>query len=482
MLGFLALTIASAQTKEPWEDESWFGTATYNLAAKGSLFNDVLQGQGTWREGMKRHFYWEPPLSFVVNAAASRFFGFSLFTIRAVSIGFGAIAVLCAFVLSKKLTGSDEVSLLAMALVAFDYFFLVGSSDGRMDAMCMALGFGGVTAYFLWREISLPVAILISQSCVAASGITHPNGIIWFAAIWLLIVGLDGRRLRLPLLALAAVPYLVGALGWGLFIAQDPRDFRTQFLGNVGESSSANQSSEHPLKHPITAASDELTERYIFPFGLGAGVDPLRRLKGLVLLIYAAALTAALISRTMRRSTAVRVLFCLIAVSFLEMTFVMGDKMSCYLIHMTPLLAILTAVVFASAMSRGFWARVAILGLVSVMIIVQGGGLWFQISRNTYRNVYLPAVGTIQAYSKPGDVVLGSSVFFWTLRGERRLTDDVRMGYYSHAQPELIVISPFYRAIETHARGTIGDYFQRTLALYSPIPFQNEYEILKKKH
>lgn len=481
LLGFLALTVWSAQTKEPWEDESWFGTATYNLATKGSLSNDVLEGQGTWRDGMKHHFYWEPPLSFVVNAGVSRIVGFSLFTIRSVSIGFGAIALLCAFLLTKKLTGSEQVGLLAMTLVSCDYFFLVGSSDGRMDAMCMALGFGGITAYLLLREKSMPAAMLLAQSCVAASGITHPNGVIWFVSLSILILALDRRRLRPSLLALAAVPYLVGALGWGAFIAQDPADFKIQFLGNVGESSAANTLSEHPLKHPIEAITDEVTERYIYAFGLGRGEEPLKRLKGFVLLVYTGALVTALATRKMRQSMAFRVLLVLIVVSFFEMAFVMGDKMSCYLIQMTPLLAILTAVVLASAISRGLWARRAVWGIVAAMISLQAGGLLYQIGRNTYGTLYMPAVAVIRANSKPGDLVLGSSAFFWTLRGERKLTDDVRLGYYSHAQPDLIVISPFYDAIVEAAKGDIGQYFKRKLALYSTVPFQGEYQILARK-
>jgi len=68
LLLYMGLTFANAYTKAPWEDESWFGVATHNLMTTHALTNDVLDGTGTWREGMKHHFYWQPPLSFVTTA------------------------------------------------------------------------------------------------------------------------------------------------------------------------------------------------------------------------------------------------------------------------------------------------------------------------------------------------------------------------------------------------------------------------------
>jgi hypothetical protein len=382
--------------------------------------------------------------------------------------------------LARKLTVSDEAALLAMALVSFDYFFLIGSSDGRMDAMCMALGLGGIAAYIALRENSLWAAILISQGCVVASGLTHPNGIIWFVGLWLLTLGFDRARLRPTLLVLAAVPYVVGAVGWGSFIAQDPKDFKTQFLGNIRESGSSNQEFQHPLEHPITAIGDEITERYIHPFGLAPGAAPANRLKGMVLAIYAGAVVIAIGSRKVRCSMAGRVLLCVIAVSFILMTYVAGNKMSYYLIHMTPLLAILTAVVLASVMSRGAWFRWAALYVAVSLIALQAAGVLYRIRQNTYRTQYLPAVSAIREHSKSGDLVMGSSAFFWTLRGERRIVDDFRLGYYSHVQPDLIVIGPFYRVLEAPAQGDFRGFLERALSSYHRVPFQGEYEILSR--
>jgi hypothetical protein len=177
----------------------------------------------------------------------------------------------------------------------------------------------------------------------------------------------------------------------------------------------------------------------------------------------------------------VRVLLSLILVAFLELTFVMGDKMFVYLIHMTPLLAMLTAAVLASALSGGVWARVAVVGLASFLIIVQAGGVLLQISQNTYNNRYMPAVAAIRKFSSPGDLIMGSSAFFWTLRDERRLLDDLRLGYYSHAQPDLIVVGPFYDGIQKDAKGEIGAYFEHIFSMYSKILYQGEYVVRSRE-
>lgn len=475
---FIALSASSAKTKEPWEDESWFGAVTYNLASKGSLSTDILEGQGTFREGMAHHFYWEPPLSFVTNAAAVELFGFSLFTIRSVSTAFGMAAVLCAFLLARKLTGSEGTGLLAMALVASDYFFVIGSSDGRMDAMCMALGFAGVTTYFLLREKHLLAAIVLSQIFIAASGLTHPNGMIWFLGLWLLILRFDRGRLRLGMLAAAALPYLVAAAGWGAFIARDPHDFLVQFLGNIRESGSSNGSLQHPLMHPLQAIVSELTERYIYPFGLGTGIPPMNRTKAVILLIYTGSLIAAGLSRQIRRSLAGQAVLCLIAVSFLMLTYMDGNKMSYYLIHITPLLAILTAMVLWSALSRGGRMRWPAVFIAGALIVVQAAGILYRVRQATYAHQYLPAVAAIRSNSNPGDLVIGSAAFFWTLRGERHLKDDFRLGYYTHAHPQLIVIGPFYRTLDRHAGVDLQTYLRNTLASYHTVPFRGEYEIL----
>jgi hypothetical protein len=100
------------------------------------------------------------------------------------------------------------------------------------------------------------------------------------------------------------------------------------------------------------------------------------------------------------------------------------------------------------------------------------------VRQDTYAHQYLPAVAAIRSNSNPGDLVIGSAAFFWTLRGERHLKDDFRLGYYTHAHPQLIVIGPFYRTLDRHAGVDLQTYLRNTLASYHTVPFRGEYEIL----
>ena len=99
--------------------------------------------------------------------------------------------------------------------------------------MSASLGLAGIAAYLNLRELSLTRAVLVSQSCAVAAGLTHPvGGLLWWAALLLLTLYFDLRRLRFRQLMTALIPYVVGGIGWGIYIARSPSDFWAQFIGN----------------------------------------------------------------------------------------------------------------------------------------------------------------------------------------------------------------------------------------------------------
>jgi len=476
---YLILALMSGTTREPSEDESWFATGTYNLAVKGSLSSDVMEDTGTWYEGMRRHVYWVPPLSFVANAVAVKIFGFSLLTIRGASAIWGLLSLVSIYLLVVKLSGSVRAGVAAIGLVAVDYFFLLGVSDGRMDAMCFALGITAVSVYFQLRERNFALAVLLSQSLVVASGLTHPNGILWFLGLLLITVWLDRGRLRLRILALALLPYLIGAVGWGAYVLEDPHNFWKQFGGNVQQAVSSNPNREHPLANPLRATVTEIQNRYLGPFGLSPGIAPVHHLKAIVLFLYVAAIIIALARSSFRKNQAIRIVLLLTAVAFFTLTYIAGDKQFFYLIQITPLMAITLALVLDHGLSqKGFW-RLTVITVIVVLVGVQISGLLYRVRTNTYRNRYLPAVAAIKSCSRPGQLVMGSSAFFWSLHGERRLIDDFRLGFYTHNQPDVFVISPFYKLLEDRSEGQpeLAAWIRQKRMEYHPLPAIGEYEI-----
>lgn len=483
-LMFISLAIAVARTKAPWEDESWFGSAAVTLASEGRLATSLIEGAGTWRAGTARHFYWEPPLSFVTNSIAYRLAGFSVLALRGASIFWGCLALVCCGLLVWKLTGRARAALLALFLISIDYFFILGASDARMDCMCFALGIAGLTSYMFLRERHLGAALVVSQAFVVMSGMSHPNGILWFACVAATVLMNDRQRLTPACLAYAAAPYMVGAVGWGLFINADPKDFVTQFVGNVKESSACNALGRSPLSAPVAGFLTEIHDRYLAPYGLLAGVGTWNRLKAIVLVIYVSAIAIAA-AWSLRSQVPVRILLAMTLIVFLLLAFVTGNKWSRYLIHITPLWAMLLALIVDRALDRGAYFRTAAITVIVGIAVLQWGGVLYHVHQNTYARIYLPTARFVEQNSSSDSFIVGPAAFYWTLSEKRRFVNDLRLGYFTGERADVIVIDDWYRTLLLNGTGDMRpakDYAQRMLSQdYEPKWTQGEYTVYLRK-
>ena len=118
VLVYLALGVTNVVTRAPWCDEAWFANPAYNLAYKGFMGTTVLDpASSTWKSvkltGIDRHTYWVMPLNLLLNAAGFKFFGFSIFPMRLLSLLWGLIALSAWGVILWKLTGQLYLTLAA---------------------------------------------------------------------------------------------------------------------------------------------------------------------------------------------------------------------------------------------------------------------------------------------------------------------------------------------------------------------------------
>ena len=227
---YLALSVATALTQLPGTDEGFFANPAFNLLTKGKFATTVLETFGTPFEGMQSHTYWIMPLQPLTLSFWYRVFGFGLFSTRSLSIVWGLVALLSWFIIVRSLFKRTSLALLVTALLSVDYIFIVCASFGRMDIMSASLGFAGFATYLWLRERSLMWAILISQSLIVMSGLTHPMGLLPFFGLLCLSLYFDRRHIGLKHVAIALVPYVVGGGAWGFYIFQDPRSFYNQFF------------------------------------------------------------------------------------------------------------------------------------------------------------------------------------------------------------------------------------------------------------
>ena len=334
----------------------------------------VLEESGTLNtrlEGIKEHTYWVMPLDLVAQAGWYRLFPFSLFTMRALSIMWGLVALVAWFIIVHRLSGNINTAVLAFALIAVDYVFMTQASIGRMDMMCAALGFLALATYLALHERRLMWAVIASQSLIVLSGLTHPNGILPLFAVAFTAVFCDLRRLRLRHAAAASVPYVVGALAWGAYVLQSRSNFETQFAHNAGNRFPG-------LAHPLTAVSLEVTEKYMSLYGFAPHVGGPARLKILILVVYFGAVVTAVIVPAIRRRKGYQVLLVLTLISIVAET-IFNHKIGFYLVHVVPFFAATVAVVAQWCWQQRPGYRWLCVSIIACLVLLETGAVLYRV-------------------------------------------------------------------------------------------------------
>ena len=132
LLLFLALSISTILSRRVVANEGWFADPAYHLLNTGSLRTTILESKGTWLAGIDRHTYWILLLHPLVQAPWYKLFSFSLWSLRALSTAWGAVALAAWFLIASKLFNRSSATVVTL-LIAVDYHFTLDSALGRMD-------------------------------------------------------------------------------------------------------------------------------------------------------------------------------------------------------------------------------------------------------------------------------------------------------------------------------------------------------------
>ena len=227
---FCSLATGLVLTKRPWCDEAWFASIAYNLMHHGRMGMTVLDPHGfifaPVVKGIDRYTYWLMPAHVFMQVAWYKLFGFGLFALRSMSVVWAATAVACWFFIVCRLTRSRMTGFVAALLLAADQRFLLAGATGRFDTMCLALGLVGVAAYLALRR-RFWLAILVGCTLLSLAFMTHPNGL-FGAILFIAVMWQDRRRIGLRTIALAAAPFALVLLLWGLYVLKAPDVFAAQ--------------------------------------------------------------------------------------------------------------------------------------------------------------------------------------------------------------------------------------------------------------
>jgi hypothetical protein len=373
------------------------------------------------------------PLSLLFNAAGFAVFGFGILPMRLLSLMWGGIALAAWGFILWKLTGNEVLVLGGLGLTAVDFHFLGQASDGRMDVMTVALGWSGVAAYLMLRERRFPLAVLVSQSLAAMACFTHPNGVMLAMIRAATSLYFDRQRIRIGTVASAAIPYLVGAAGWGLYAAQSPQDFAAQLLGNA--------SGRGPIiTTPIAALQLEISHRYLDSFGLAAWSSRAGRLNAIPLLVFLSGVAVCLLVREIRQHAGYRLLIVWTAIAVVFMTGFEGLKTPFYLIYLTPLYSLLVAVAAGWIWRRRPRWRGGLAAVLLAFVALQAARTPVAASRHPRRTTYDPAVQYLRARCNRNTFIMGSASLIFELGPDWKLLDDFRLGYNSGKRAEVVVI------------------------------------------
>lgn len=473
----ILLLVGLALTRRPWNDEAAFANPALNLAEQGFMGTTVLEHTRILPE-IRRYSYYTFPLDILALAAWYKIVGFSLLATRVLSMIWTVVLLGEIYYLIRRWSGTVPVAVFAVLLVAFDYNMLVAGSFGRYEPMVAALGFGGYCAYLMLRDQSLGRALLASNALIAASGCTHPNGLMFFFGLVFLVLYHDRKRIGLRLIVLSAIPYLIGAVLWGQYLMRNPQAALAQLH--------ANSSTERvSLLRPFAAVLGEI-DRYRQAAGLGthlAGhVGPIY-LKSVPIVIYFAAIAVMLCQASLRRRPGYRVLLWLTAVHFAYLCFFEGMKFPFYLVHIFPLYASILAIVAHDLWTRRAAPRVLIAAAVAGVLAINIGGVLLKIRLDTYGKMYAPAVSYIQEHAG-GSLVMASCDFGFAYGFRPNLIDDIRLGYFSGRIPKFIVVEETYQYnfdVWKTTTPRLYHYITNRLSEYDVVYNQNSYRIYRRK-
>ena len=201
----LAMLFAySLWQRQPDIDDAWIGEHAYWMSEKGYVKSELMHGI---TEQHVRHIVHHKFFT-LLGAAFIHIFGFSLFTLKSVSL-FGLIVFLWVFFkYHRRHSGRGELWI-AMLMIAANAFIFQYSFVYRPEIIVMTLGF--ISFLTLERGIkSAPATykwIIISGLLAGLAAATHLNGLIYISAGGLLLF-IRRKPLHAVVFGLATIPTL----------------------------------------------------------------------------------------------------------------------------------------------------------------------------------------------------------------------------------------------------------------------------------
>ncbi len=430
LLWYVVLAVMLATVRSPQSDEGHFAEGAANIATSGHF---VMPTWTPWLPTLDQRVYAAMPLYFFALAGWFRVFGMGMLTMRYFTVLWGGVLVLSYYVLMRSTSKDRVLAMVALLVLVFNYD-LINLTTARYDGMSAGLTALGLASYSFLRERNLSLAILLSNTCVAAAAMTHPYGALGFLYLVIFFFVFDRNRFRMHYLALGALPYFVALAAWGLYIAQDPIMFRAQFGANA---------SGHVVSvfHPLAAIGSEVRDRYWHSLaGMGQSASSYMRLKLGLLLLYVVAFVASVLTPEIRREKWNQLVLACAASGFLALTFVDGSRFYIYLVHVIGFYSLLVAIWVRSLLGMGGWKRCGAIAILCGLAVFTLATIGYRVRQNSYKNAFLPAASYLHQHLTGQQLVFAGGDFGVPLGFAEHVLDDRYLGLKSRRRADYIVI------------------------------------------
>ncbi len=482
---YLTLSIGVAATAVPWCDEAWLSNPALTFLRHGYFGTPILTDFG-WGPPqnllhIQQRTYWIMPLHMLAQVGWYRVFGYSLLSLRTLSVFFGAILLASLGFLAQALTGRRQVALLAMTFAGTDYFLLTRAADGRMDMMAAAFELAALAVYAAGRRQHLTGSTFLSGLLAACAVFTHPvGGFFALSGVAILALTLDRRRLRFHHFVLFLAPLLFVGACWGVYAAQDLPAFRAQVSGNA-------YGRWEGISNPYWSVYRELRYKYFSAFGLNSpNAISLQDLRLIPLAFYSAAAIAIGLTRQLRSSPGIRALLWLIAFFVFGGMAFDGAKRWYYLTYVVPLFALALAIWLDWLLGKRAPVRHFAVFACVLILAIQTGGTLFKIRKNDLDNSFGNAAAFVRLHDPEHALIYGSGELGFALGFPGYLVDDISLGYYSGRRAKLIFIPSSYWGLWISnmppRAPAVGAFERATLAHDYRLAYRTaDYQIFERK-
>lgn len=431
LLAGIALLTAHALTKAPHTDEGDLASAATSLLDRGRVAFPMSYDYGP---SVRNEYHLVPPFYPAALAAWFAPFGQSLVSYRLFHVAW-AVLLVVAWMRVTRLGSTTPVSLAFAAGVLALNYDVINLGVSRYDVVCAALNAAAIAAYATWRADRFGRAIVVANSLLALSAITHPYALFGLiGCVTLMLAYGDWRRIRVRHVLLALVPYVVAFSAWILMIGGHWAEMREQIRM---------QASTRVIDYgsPLQVIVSDFVVRWWELFaGWREGVPKIMRAKTLFLLLWALVPLLALRQKSAEvRPLRIGVVVYTVA-ALLILPFTDNMHVQIYNVHVIVGLSALTAMVASDAWER--WPRLRPLVLTGIagMCLFAVAAIGFRVRQRELQREFRPIQQLLAREVSTDDVVIAPSELGFGLGFEEHVRDDPALTSLDRgAMPKVIV-------------------------------------------